>query len=670
MQTFGWYINRLRQMSFGEVTYRLRQAAVKQAQLRGFGLANEAPPPAAFHAQLVPWLDDPFGVDVESYKRAADQVIAGRISLFAIENASLEYIPRWNKDILSGVEAPLIFGKNLDYRDQRLVGDIKYLWEPNRHLQLVTLAQAYKLTNAAKYLHALRDKLESWFVQCPYPKGPNWASSLELGIRLINWAFVWQLIGGAGSRAFEGPEGMAFKEGWLASIYQHAHFIAGHLSRFSSANNHFIGELAGLFVAGCTWPLWKNMEAWRTQSFEMLVREALLQNGVDGVNREHAVYYQHYVMDFLLIAALAGRTVQIDFPKDYWTRLEAMMDFIASIMDVSGNVPMIGDADDGYAVSLSQGPDFCLYRSLLATGAVLFNRPDLKAKSGRLDDKTKWLLGAQAQVYENIKGKEVTLPVRRAFPLGGYYVLGTDFETGDEIRLVVDAGPLGYPSIAAHGHADALAFTLSIMGREFLIDPGTYVYHTKPKWRDYFRGTAAHNTVRVDEADQSVSGGNFMWIRHARARCETWSSDPHMDLFCGSHDGYAQLPDPVTHRREIRFDKGTRQIQITDTIVCRRTHFVERIWHFSEDCRVFEKDNVTVIDNDGCLVKMRHVDERVAAIQFHGDSDRPAGWISRRYNVKVPTTTLVWHTQIDGYAVLRTVIECPSKITSAKLDSD
>ena len=75
---------------------------------------------------------------------------------------------------------------------------------------------------------------------------------------------------------------------------------------------------------------------------------------------------------------------------------------------------------------------------------------------------------------------------------------------------IVDAGPVGYRSIVSHGHADALAFTLSIGGLEFLIDPGTYAYHTQGPWRQYFRGTAAHSTLRVDGKDQSQFGGNFI----------------------------------------------------------------------------------------------------------------------------------------------------------------
>src|SRR5205807_109662 len=190
-----------------------------------------------------------------------------------------------------------------------------------------------------------------------------------------------------------------------------------------------------------------------------------------------------------------------------------------------GNVPMIGDADDGAVTRLAQSPDFSTYRSLFASGAILFGSGELKAKAGKLDDKTRWLFGSRAgELFRLVEEPRARAPLRRAFPDGGYYILGCDFETPEEIRLVADAGPLGYRSIAAHGHADALAFTLSLGGLEFLIDPGTYAYHGGGEWRAYFRGTAAHNTLRIDGVDQSQAGGDFMWVKQARARCDRWES--------------------------------------------------------------------------------------------------------------------------------------------------
>ena len=95
---------------------------------------------------------------------------------------------------------------------------------------------------------------------------------------------------------------------------------------------------------------------------------------------------------------------------------------------------------------------------------------------------------------------------------GGYIVMG-----GEGCHLVFDAGPLGYLGIAAHGHADALSFCLAIDDAWWLVDPGTYAYHSAPEWRSYFRGTSAHNTIRVNGNDQSQMGGAFMWLRKAHA---------------------------------------------------------------------------------------------------------------------------------------------------------
>ena len=77
-----------------------------------------------------------------------------------------------------------------------------------------------------------------------------------------------------------------------------------------------------------------------------------------------------------------------------------------------------------------------------------------------------------------------------------------------------DAAPLGYLSIAAHGHADALSFILHVDGQPVFIDSGTYTYHTEPEWRQYFIGTLAHNTIRINQKDQAVNGGPTLWTKH------------------------------------------------------------------------------------------------------------------------------------------------------------
>jgi hypothetical protein len=653
-----WRLNRLRCMTPAEVAYRVVRAVQAQAERAGVLGAGGVPAPD-LEQHSKPWVLVPDHVERAPYLAAAQRIGEGWLDIFALHGTEIGQPPRWNRDPKTGIEAPLLYGRTLDYRDPDIVGDIKYLWEPNRHLHLVTLAQAYALSGERKHFHTLAEHLDSWFLSCPHRLGPNWASALEAAIRLINWSIVWQLIGGADSKIFRDAHYLDLRARWLRSVYQHAEFIRSWFSLHSSANNHLIGEAAGLFIAGLTWPHWAKSRGWVATGKQILEREALAQNAPDGVNREQAVSYQQFVLDFQLFCLLAGKANGQWFSADYESRLEAMLDYIASIMDCGGNVPQLGDADDGFVTKLSMAP-ICPYRSLLATGAILFRRGDFKLKAGELDDKTRWLLGPKADAqYQELDAEKTRLPLRQTFPEGGYYVLGCDFDTPREIRLVADAGPLGYRSIAAHGHADALSFTLSTGGREFFVDPGTYAYHTQAAWRQYFRGTSAHNTLRIDGMDQSVQGGNFLWLSKAGAGCSLWLSSAEKDSFEGWHDGYLRLEDPVKHRRLIELDKAGRRVLIEDTLEMTEDHEVELFFHCHEHCELDATDNGFILKRENLALRLVLPQAENARTQVYRGSLAPmSGWVSRSFDSRTPAPTIAWMARLTGRAVLRSEINC------------
>lgn len=712
MQSLTWYVHRLSRMSVPELCYRTLQMSRSHATR----LARSDSVPEPQPARSVRFIEVAAPVEGAPYVAQAERIMAGRFDIFDLENVQLGHPPVWNRDPLTGRLAPLRHASTLDYRDERVVGNIKYLWEPSRHLHVPALAQAYALTNDMRYADAMRLHIESWIDQCPPHMGVHWTSSLELAIRLINWSIAWQLIGGERSPLFAGPAGTAFRKRWLASVFLQARAIATNLSRFSSANNHLIGETAGVWIASVTWNGWPKLRRWGERCAEILEREMLKQNAPDGGNREQAFAYQQFVLDFGLLAGLAARAAGRNFSKDYWTRLESMVDFIASIMDVGGNMPMVGDADDGYVVRLAPesglgqeglreswphttsnamknlgardlelGPEnredsdveqlvaeaprpkpharspeqpFDNFRSLIATGAVLFDRADLARKAGCFDDKSRWLLGRDGE--QRFEALLARAPKRytghRAFPYVGYYVLGDRMETPDEIKMLVDAGPLGYLSIAAHGHADALSFVLSVGGEEVLVDPGTYAYHTAPEWRTYFRSTRAHNTVVVDGLDQSDQSGNFMWSRHADARCLEFSGGSLQQRFIGEHDGYRVLRDPLTHRREVQFDAHRRLFTIVDTFECRTQHTVRWHWHCAEDLMPILTDREIVLETRRHRIRIvaKRAPDRV--LSFHGGKPSEGGWVSRSFGCKEPAATVAWESRIDGTTTAHTYI--------------
>jgi hypothetical protein len=304
-----WLVNRLRCMSVAEVGYRIQQAAAK-------GVAPGASTRRAAAAAR-PHLRRPSGApalsaaDREALLADADSICAGHVVLFAERRFDVGVPPVWNRDPDSGVTGPSVYAGDIAITNRELVGDIKHVWELNRHLHLVRLAQAWAATNDVAWLHALHQQLRSWLDQCPPLTGPNWTSSLELGIRLINWALVWQLVGGEDGNEsgglFAGEDGERLRADWLDSIHAHCSAIARHLSRHSSANNHLIGELAGLFVGASIWPCWKSSGAWLEQARRELETEAQAQFSRDGVNREQAFAYHIFSSEFLFVAGLVGQ---------------------------------------------------------------------------------------------------------------------------------------------------------------------------------------------------------------------------------------------------------------------------------------------------------------------------------------------------------------------------
>src|SRR5262249_26337218 len=156
------------------------------------------------------------------------------------------------------------------------------------------LAQAYALYGDRRCLEHLGRLLGSWLEACPYAKGANWSSPVEPGIRLINWSLVWGLIGADRSPLFEGAQGQLLLHRWLGSIYQHMRFVRDNYSKYSSADNHLIGEAAGVYVAAQVWDRWAQSRQMRCEAKTLLERETSLQFSPDGVNLEQASCYHKF----------------------------------------------------------------------------------------------------------------------------------------------------------------------------------------------------------------------------------------------------------------------------------------------------------------------------------------------------------------------------------------
>jgi len=146
-----------------------------------------------------------------------------------------------------------------------------------------------------------------------------------------------------------------------------------------------------------------------------------------------------------------------------------------------------------------------------------------------------------------------------------------------------------------------------------------------------------------------------MWVRHARAGCGLWLSSSDKDTFEGWHSGYTRLADPVKHRRLIELEKRARRLVIEDSLDLAEEHEVELLFHFAEQCRVDLVADGVLIERDGISLKITLPPQGVAEI--HRGSLAPLyGWISRGFDRRAPTSTLVWRAKLAAPAILRTEI--------------
>ncbi|MEM5788447.1 MAG: heparinase II/III-family protein [Syntrophobacteraceae bacterium] len=233
----------------------------------------------------------------------------------------------------------------------------------------------------------------------------------------------------------------------------------------------------------------------------------------------------------------------------------------------------------------------------------------------------------------------------RHFLNSGYTVI----KTSAGPRFTFDHGPLGMPPLFNHGHADALSVTLSVNGREILVDPGTYRYNDAGEWRNYFKSTRAHNTVMVDGMDQAVQETGFIWSKAYESELLV-SRQTGDDLYLEAvHTGYMRLEQPVRHRRSILFSNRSVFI-IKDSFEGNGTHDFELNYHFHPDVKLMRLDRWWSAENAGSKVFIRTIREEDFS-QFRGLKAPLLGWYSPNYGVKLESSVLSCRKSGDPNAI-------------------
>jgi len=606
------------------------------------------------------------GTPRENLLRVADRLLAGEWRTFAIVRTDVTPAADWHLDPRTQTRAPA----DAYAFDIPLVGgasrcDTKYVWELSRHHQATVLAMAYWLTGEDRYARAAVGQIQSWINANSFLSGIHWASGIELGMRLGAFAWVRRLL----EDWPEAPEHFEDNVSFARTIVQHQWLLAHRRSHGSSANNHLIYEMAGLYVSASCMPWSAQSAGWRAHAARTLEREFPKQIFPEGYTRELASDYNGFVLEALVTCLVEGALGGRQLDARVGDCAHRMLDWLAANSDCNGHPPRQGDSDDATGLLLD-APDFDRWHDLLYLRDAWFGRTPREAPALRA-----WLLAPlvdqttlstprkrepdSATSPDNADSRAPAcagLTMEERARGSSLVVLKARAGTPTEIWCAFDAGPLGYLSIAAHGHADALALELRYGGAPVLVDPGTYAY--AGPWRDWFRSTAAHNTIELGGTSQSESGGPFLWTRHARAallEAEGLDENQPLARVVGEHKGYARC----RHRRSIALDRRNAALTILDDLSAVRATPLRMFWHLHPDIGCQLTGNAAELACGRAALRVALPGALAWRVIRGSDSVAP-GWYSPSFDEKLPTTVLVGEGSLSGTLALATALLFPA----------
>lgn len=476
----------------------------------------------------------------------------------------------WHTDFKSGYRwNPKIYYKLIRPASYPGGYDIKVPWELSRCQHFVRLGQAYWITGDEKYPHEFTRQVEHWITSNPWPWGVNWASTMDVAIRAVNW--LW------GYAFFETSASLddRFRNIFLKSLQEHGRHIYHNLENNGEiTGNHYTADLVGLIYLGILCPQLKNAQAWRDFGLRELEVEMLKQVNADGVHFEGSVSYHRLVLEMFLSATLLAQHNGHAFSQSFLQRLEKMVEFIMHITKPDGTVPLIGDNDNGRLHRLMvwerSSQEWVDYRYLLAIGAVMFQRDDFaQAAEGQWQDAF-WLLGGK-HVDEYLNDKKYlqvgnpAVEVKKpsiAFGEAGIYVLREN-----STFVSITLGHVAANGKGNHSHNDALSVEIALDGESFIVDPGSYVYTQDYLKRNDFRSTKAHNAPLVDGAETNLFNETqlFRMTQQSKSRVLEWKTMPVV-IFEGECIRSGESSSGLIHNRRIKLAKDGNLVILRDQL--------------------------------------------------------------------------------------------------------
>lgn len=378
--------------------------------------------------------------------------------------------------------------------------------------------------NGAERLPWQRELMRRWKIENPPANGVGW-EPYPTSLRIVNW-IKWALAGNTFDA--DALQSLAIQTRWLRKHLEF-HLLGNHLWANAKAL-----VFAGVFFSGDE-PTHRF-----TRGLGLLKHELAEQILPDGGHFERSPMYHALVVEDLLDLVQLATLYPALFDAtdhEHWRKVAAhMLHWLRVMTHPDGGIALFNDAALGVA-------------------------PDYAA------------LAAYAK-HLHVPTDEATLKPLEVLADSGYVRM----QQGDAV-LIADVGRIGPDYQPGHAHADTLSFELSFKGKRLLVNGGTSTYEPGEE-RLRQRGTAAHNTVTLNDQDSSEVWAAFRVGRRARPHNIEWGETSDGLWLRAAHNGYAHLLGHPWHRREWRL--SPTGLSVHDRIDGRFGH-AEARYHIAPD---------------------------------------------------------------------------------------
>lgn len=424
-------------------------------------------------------------------------------------------------------------GETGDIHDQEAWNDPKKskLWLYNLHYMDDLNSVSAELRHEAH-----KNLVDRWIAENPPATGSGW-EPYPLSLRIVNLV-KW----------FSRQK--AIEPIWLKSLGLQAQALYKQLE-FHILGNHLMANakamiFVGAFLEG------DEAQKWLNKGLRILDREIPEQFLPDGGHFERSpMYHAILLCDLCDLLNLAERSGIINLKErisDWRERVARGLSWLATMSHPDGCIAFFNDAAFGIAPDLEA----------------------IKTYAKRLGCKV------EPALPRSLQG-EGKVSLRRLENTGYYRV-----DLPDDGVCLLDLAEIGPYYLPGHGHADTLSFEMSIFGQRVFVNSGTSQYGEGVE-RLRQRGTAAHNTVVIDDEDSSEVWDGFRVARRAYPNKPLISEDDKSLLIEASHDGYKRIRSGVIHQRSWSFT--SRSLVIQDRITG-DFQIAEARFHLHPDVRI------------------------------------------------------------------------------------